>query len=156
MPSIALHNPQIPPNTGNVIRLSVNVGFDLHLIEPLGFAPTDAHLRRAQLDYGDWQSLQLHADLAGFLDFCGSRRVWAFSTKGKQPYHLQTYRADDVLLFGSETKGLPIDDPLLAHQAQLLYLPMRPNNRSLNLANSVAVAAYEVWRQLGFCGARCG
>ena len=153
MPSIAIHNPQIPPNTGNVIRLSVNSGFDLHLIKPLGFEPTDAHLRRAHLDYSDWQRVRVHEDIASFLNFCASRRVLGFSTKAKKPYHKQSYRADDMLLFGSETRGLPLEHELIRARVELLRLPMRPSSRSLNLANSIAVAVYEAWRQLDFVGA---
>ena len=153
MPSIAIHNPQIPPNTGNAIRLSVNSGFDLHLIKPLGFQPTDAHLRRAHLDYSDWQRVRVHEDIASFLDFCAGRRVLGFSTKAKKPYHKQSYRPDDVLLFGSETQGLPLAHELLSGRIELLRLPMRPSSRSLNLANSIAIAVYEAWRQLDFVGA---
>ena len=153
MPSIAIHNPQIAPNTGNVIRLSVNCGFDLHLIKPLGFEPTDARLRRAHLDYSDWQRVRVHEDIASFFAFCSSRRVLGFSTKARKHYHKQLYRADDVLLFGSETQGLPLEHELIDNQIELLRLPMRANSRSLNLANSIAVAAYEAWRQLDFVGA---
>ena len=153
MPSIALHNPQIAPNTGNIIRLSINTGFDLHLIKPLGFQPDDTKLRRAHLDYSDWQRVRIHEDLEAFLDFFKSRRILGFSTKARKLYHKHQYRSDDVLLFGSETRGLPLQDAGIQAQVELLHLPMQANSRSLNLANSVAVAVYESWRQLDFSGA---
>lgn len=151
---IVLYQPEIPPNTGNVIRLCANTGVTLHLIEPLGFAPDDAKLRRAGLDYGDWAQVHRHADLAAFYRAVQPPRVFAFSTRGKELFTTPAYQAGDALVFGPETRGLPQDflDSLPA--SQRLTLPMVAGNRSLNLSNSVAVAVFEAWRQQGFRGSK--
>jgi tRNA (cytidine/uridine-2'-O-)-methyltransferase len=150
---VILLSPQIPPNTGNIIRLCANTGAALHLVEPLGFEPDDARLRRAGLDYHEYAAVQRHADLTACLQCLGAPRLWAFSTRGRRLYSDVAYRPGDALLFGSETCGLPAEvlDGLPAEQ--VLRLPMRPGNRSLNLSNAVAVAVFEAWRQQGFAGA---
>lgn len=149
---VILLSPQIPPNTGNIIRLCANTGAALHLVEPLGFEPDDARLRRAGLDYHEYATVQRHADLASCLQSLAAPRLWAFSTCGRRLYSDVAYRPGDALLFGSETCGLPAEvlDRLPAEQ--VLRLPMRPGNRSLNLSNAVAVAVFEAWRQQGFDG----
>lgn len=151
---VVLYEPEIPPNTGNIIRLCANTGARLHLIEPLGFAPDDAKLRRAGLDYGDWSAVRRHANLAAFMDTIQPTRLYAFSTRGTQTYTDVAYGAEDALLFGPETRGLPqsVLDGLPAEQR--VTLPMMPGNRSVNLSNAVAVAVYEAWRQRGFVGRR--
>lgn len=149
---IVLVEPEIPPNTGNVIRLAANTGCELHLIEPLGFSMDDKLLRRAGLDYHEFASLQVHDDFAAFLAAVNPTRVFALSTRGRiSPYEVR-FAADDAVVFGSETRGLPQEllDSLPAQHC--LRLPMRPGNRSLNLSNAVAVVAYEAWRQMQFEG----
>ena len=149
---VILFQPEIPPNTGNVIRLCANSGCHLHLIEPLGFDMDDKRLRRAGLDYHEYATLKRHADLASCLESLGHPRLFAFTTKGSQPFHDVSFAEGDAFLFGPETRGLP--DEVLARvpDGQRLRLPMRPGNRSLNLSNAVAVVAFEAWRQLGFAG----
>ncbi len=150
---VILFRPEIPPNTGNVIRLCANTGVGLHLIRPLGFELDDTRLRRAGLDYHEYARVAVHDDLDACLDALEHPRVFAFSTRGRI-YHVDARFADgDALLFGCETAGLP--DAVLSAlpPEQRLRLPMRPDSRSLNLSNSVAVAVYEAWRQLGFPGA---
>lgn len=150
---VILFRPEIPPNTGNVIRLCANTGATLHLIRPLGFELDDARLRRAGLDYHEYAQLAVHDDLARCLEGIGQPRVFAFSTRGRVA-HVDAHFVDgDALLFGCETAGLPGDVLDAIPEAQRLRLPMRPNSRSLNLSNTVAVAVYEAWRQLGFDGA---
>ena len=147
---VVLYQPEIPPNTGNVIRLCANTGAELHLIEPLGFELDDAKLRRAGLDYHEFTRLRTHASLEAFLASVAPPRLFAFSTRGRTRYDLVRYAPGDALVFGPETRGLPqtlIED---LPEAQRLCLPMRPGNRSLNLSNAVAVTVYEAWRQLGF------
>lgn len=150
---VILHHPEIPPNTGNAIRLCANSGAALHLIRPLGFALDDAKLRRAGLDYREYADLAVHDSLADCLAALGAPRVFAFSTRGHRRYTDVRYGDGDALLFGCESHGLPdaVLDELPA--AQRLCLPMRPHNRSLNLSNAIAVAVYEAWRQLDFDGA---
>jgi tRNA (cytidine/uridine-2'-O-)-methyltransferase len=147
---IALYEPEIPPNTGNIIRLCANIGAQLHLIEPLGFKVDDAKLRRAGLDYHDWTSIIMHANYGAFVNAMQNRRIFACSTKGSVFYSDVQYQADDVLLFGPETRGLPADVRMSLPSEQVIKIPMVPNNRSLNLSNAAAVIAYEAWRQLGF------
>lgn len=149
---VALYQPEIPPNTGNVIRLCANAGATLHLIHPLGFELDDRRLRRAGLDYREFAPVREHCDLASLLEALPDARVLACTTRGAIPYHAIRYRRGDVLLFGPETRGLP--EPILARlpAAQRLRIPMRPRNRSLNLSNAVAVVAFEAWRQHGFAG----
>ena len=149
---VVLYQPEIPPNTGNIIRLCANTGAELHLIEPLGFALEDSKLRRAGLDYHEWAQLQVHASWTAFLTRVEPRRIFALSTRARQLYHQMNFQTDDCFVFGPETRGLPVEllESLLPNQR--LRLPMQPNNRSLNLSNSVAVVVYEAWRQLGFPG----
>jgi tRNA (cytidine/uridine-2'-O-)-methyltransferase len=149
---VALFEPEIPPNTGNVIRLCANTGARLHLIEPLGFALDDARLRRAGLDYHEWATLRVHASLDACLAAVAPRRLFAFTTRGARSFTDVAFASGDMLLFGPESRGLP-DAVLERIPADCrLRLPMRPGSRSLNLSNSVAVAVYEAWRQLGFAG----
>lgn len=150
---IVLHNPKIPPNTGNVIRLMANTGFQLHLIEPLGFDFEEKQLRRAGLDYHDISHVSRHADFKSFVDDIKPQRVFAITTKGKTRYTDAAFKTGDVLLFGSETSGLPDDVMAQVPEVDRLLIPMQPNNRSLNLSNSVAILAYEAWRQMDFNGA---
>jgi tRNA (cytidine/uridine-2'-O-)-methyltransferase len=149
---VVLHQPEIPPNTGNVIRLCANSGARLHLIGPLGFELDDARLRRAGLDYHEYANLSVHADLAAFMTSVDPTRVFALSTRGSMRHDEVSYADGDAVLFGSETRGLPQEvlDALPAQQR--IRLPMRPHNRSLNLSNAVAVVVYEAWRQQGFAG----
>ncbi len=151
---IVLFQPEIPGNTGNIIRLCANTGAALHLIRPLGFDLDDRKLRRAGLDYHEWADMQVHDTLAAFLAGVAPARVFAMTTKGSTPFHELAVQADDAFLFGPETRGLP--DAVLAGftPERRLRLPMRPDSRSLNLSNSAAVVAYEAWRQLGFAGGR--
>lgn len=150
--SIILYEPEIPPNTGNIIRLCANTGTDLHLVEPLGFDLDEKRLRRAGLDYREFVNVQTHASLDACLDSLGEVRLFALSTKNSRRYDAVRFREGDALLFGPETRGLPqaVLDSLPADQR--LRLPMRPGNRSLNLSNSAAVVVFEAWRQLGFAG----
>lgn len=150
---VILYRPEIPPNTGNAIRLCANTGASLHLIRPLGFKLDDARLRRAGLDYHEYARVAVHDDLAACLAALGQPRVFAFSTRGRVAHVDARYAAGDALLFGCETAGLPADLLEAIPPAQRLRLPMRPDSRSLNLSNTVAVAVYEAWRQLGFDGA---
>lgn len=153
---LILYEPEIPPNTGNVMRLAVNSGARLHLVEPLGFSLDDRLLRRAGLDYREWADVRVHASLETCLDALRQPRLFAVSTRGARCYTSVSYQAGDAFLFGPETRGLP--DAVLQRlpEGQRLYLPMRPGNRSLNLSNTVAILAFEAWRQQGFQGAqRC-
>jgi len=150
---VILFRPEIPPNTGNVIRLCANSGAALHLIRPLGFELDDARLRRAGLDYHEYARVAVHDDLAGCCEAIGAPRVFAFSTRGRVAHVDARFADGDALLFGCETAGLPDDVLDSIPAAHRLRLPMQPHSRSLNLSNSVAVAVYEAWRQLGFVGA---
>lgn len=147
---IVLYQPEIPPNTGNIIRLCANTGFALHLIEPLGFTLDDKRLRRAGLDYREWASLQRHASLEAFLQQVKPSHLYACSTKGTRSYAEAHYQAGDALLFGPETRGLPTELLASLDSEQVLRLPMQPHSRSLNLSNCVAIFVYEAWRQLDF------
>ena len=154
---VILHRPEIPPNTGNVIRLCANTGARLHLVRPLGFDLDDKQLRRAGLDYHEYAPMQVHDDLdaalAAITNANGTpARVFALSTRGKIRFDAPAYREGDAFLFGSETAGLPQDVLDAIPDAQRLRLPMRPGNRSLNLSNTVAVMVFEAWRQAGFDG----
>jgi tRNA (cytidine/uridine-2'-O-)-methyltransferase len=152
---IVLIEPEIPPNTGNVIRLAANTGCELHLVEPLGFSMDDKLLRRAGLDYHEYASTVRHASWLHWLSATQPppARVFAFSTHGSEPLHAQHFERGDWLLFGSESAGLPAALRAALSDAHIVRLPMRPGQRSLNLSNAVAVAVYEAWRQLGFAGA---
>ena len=149
---VLLYQPEIPPNTGNVIRLCANTGARLHLIEPLGFDLSEPKLRRAGLDYHDLANVVVHPDLDAAVAAWGDARVLAFTTHAPQRFTDVEYRDDDVLLFGPEPTGLP--DEVLAHPAisAQLRIPMLPQRRSLNLTSSASIAIYEAWRQAGFPG----
>ena len=150
---VVLFQPEIPPNTGNIIRLCANTGARLHLIEPLGFRMEDAQLRRAGLDYHEFAEVQVHASWPAFVETLRPERVFAMTTKARvSPFDVQ-FKAGDVLLFGPESRGLPADVLQSLPNEQWLRLPMREGSRSLNLSNAVAITVYEVWRQLGFEGA---
>ncbi|MFO1371540.1 MAG: tRNA (uridine(34)/cytosine(34)/5-carboxymethylaminomethyluridine(34)-2'-O)-methyltransferase TrmL [Candidatus Competibacteraceae bacterium] len=153
---VILFEPEIPPNTGNIIRLCANTGARLHLIHPLGFRLEDRQLRRAGLDYHEWAQVRDYSSLSDCLAALHPTRLFAFTTKGVHSYHTASYQPGDALLFGPETRGLP--EPVLAGIAptQRLRIPMRPEVRSLNLSNAVAIVIYEAWRQLGFIGTEAG
>ena len=154
MLDIVLYQPEIPPNTGNIIRLCANTGFRLHLIQPLGFDLDDKKLRRAGLDYLEFQNVQVHTDWATYLSKAQPKTVYALSTKGAVCYSAVTYQAGDALLFGPETRGLPENIRMEVGTANVLRLPMQPESRSLNLSNTVSIVTYEAWRQLDFNTAR--
>jgi len=149
---IALYEPRIAPNTGNIIRLIANNGCHLHLIEPLGFDLEEKKLRRAGLDYCDMEHVTRHKNYQEFLKVVSGKRIFACTTKGSRPHDQIEYQEGDVLLFGSETAGLP-DEVLgsIANESRL-RIPMVQNSRSLNLSNAVAIVSYEAWRQIGFKG----
>jgi len=148
---VILHQPEIPPNTGNVIRLCANTGARLHLVRPLGFSLDDRQLRRAGLDYHESARVKVHDDLASALAFIQPQRLFALSTRGMVRYDTIRYTRQDALIFGSETSGLPAAVWEQIPAQSRLTLPMRPGNRSLNLSNAVAVVVYECWRQVEFC-----
>ena len=149
---VVLYQPEIPPNTGNIIRLCANTGCVLHLVGPLGFRLDEPRLRRAGLDYHEWTTVREHASLDAFDAVHSPRRTFAFSVRGETRHCDASFRAGDALLFGPETSGLP--DAVLSRYPpeRRLRIPMRPASRSLNLSNAVAVACYEAWRQLSFDG----
>ena len=150
MLNIVLFEPEIPPNTGNIIRLCANTGCQLHLIKPLGFKLQDRLLRRAGLDYHEWASVIQHDDYGAFCENTDFNELYAFSTRGRRLYCDIEFQANDALLFGPETRGLPkslLNDLAENHVATL---PMKHHSRSLNLSNTVSIAVYEAWRQLGF------
>jgi len=151
--NIVLYQPEIPPNTGNIIRLCANTGCHLHLIEPLGFRLEDKQLRRAGLDYHEWADIRTWGSIDALLgDVPAGAAVYALTTKGRTPYHKAALKPGDYLLFGPETRGLP-DDFITAQAAEKrLRLPMLPHSRSLNLSNTVAIVVYEALRQNGFGG----
>jgi len=149
---VILHQPQIPPNTGNVIRLCANVGARLHLVAPLGFTLEDRQLRRAGLDYREYAPVRVHESLETALSAIAPARLFALSTRGTTAYDRPRYAAGDAFLFGNETAGLPEHVLRQAPPERRLRLPMRPRNRSLNLSNAVAVVVFEAWRQLGHPG----
>ncbi len=150
---VILYQPEIPPNTGNIIRLCANTGSRLHLVRPLGFEFDDRRLRRAGLDYREWAEVALHDDLDAALAALPGARLFALSTRGRTRHDAPRYRPGDAFLFGPESRGLPrvLLDAL--PPGRCLRLPMRPGNRSLNLSNAVAVTLFEAWRQLGYDGA---
>ena len=154
MIDIVLVHPEIPPNTGNVIRLAANTGARLHLVRPLGFSLEDKQLKRAGLDYHEYASVAVHASWDALAEAMKGQRMFAFATRAARLFTQVRYAAGDVLVFGREADGLPPEIlAQFAPQARL-RLPMRPGNRSLNLSNAVAVAVFEAWRQLGFAGGR--
>ena len=149
---VILHRPEIPPNTGNSIRLCANTGARLHLVRPLGFDMDDRQLRRAGLDYHEYARVQVHDSLADALASIAPPRLFALSSRGTVRYDTPRFATGDAFLFGCETAGLPDDVLAGLPDAQRLRLPMRPHNRSINLSNAVAVMVFEAWRQLGFIG----
>lgn len=149
---VVLFQPEIPGNTGNIIRLCANTGARLHLLRPLGFDLEDSKLRRAGLDYHEWADMRVHDSLEAFLAEVRPPRLFAFTTRGSRPYHDLAVAAGDAFLFGPETRGLPPEVLATFPPERRLRLPMRPQSRSLNLSNSVAVVVYEAWRQQGFAG----
>ncbi|MCH9694857.1 MAG: tRNA (cytidine(34)-2'-O)-methyltransferase [Gammaproteobacteria bacterium] len=150
--SVILYEPEIPPNTGNIIRLCANTGAQLHLIEPLGFELDEPRLKRAGLDYREFATVQTHESLQSCLTALGKPRVFALSTRSQTRHDAPAYLARDAFLFGPETRGLPQAVLESVPPEQRLRLPMQANSRSLNLSNSAAVVVYEAWRQLGFTG----
>jgi tRNA (cytidine/uridine-2'-O-)-methyltransferase len=149
---VVLYQPEIPPNTGNVIRLCANSGSTLHLIGPLGFDLGRKAVRRAGLDYEELTAVRQHADLAACLTALRSARVFSIETQGSITYSEAQFRAGDALLFGPETRGLPAAVLAAVPAERQLHIPMQPGNRSLNLSNAVALVVYEAWRQNGFAG----
>lgn len=147
---IVLFEPEIPPNTGNIMRLAANTGCRLHLIEPLGFGIDDKQLRRAGLDYRDWADTSVHPSYPEFIKSIKFNNLYAFTTKAQRLYTAPSFSVDDVLLFGPETRGLPAEILDSLGSDNKLRIPMADASRSLNLSNSVAIAVYEAWRQLGF------
>lgn len=150
---IALFEPEIPPNTGNIIRLCANAGAQLHLIEPLGFVLDDKRLRRAGLDYHEFSDVKIHADFSSFTSWAEQRRIFACTTKASQHHHQADYLDDDILLFGPESRGLPTEIIEAVPTQQRIRIPMQTNSRSLNLSNATAIILYEAWRQLGYTNA---
>jgi tRNA (cytidine/uridine-2'-O-)-methyltransferase len=150
---IVLYEPEIPANTGNIIRLCANTGAKLHLIEPLGFELEDKKLRRAGLDYHEWTDVQVYPALADFINSVRPERIFALSTKGTTLFSHAAFQSGDALLFGPESRGLPACVLNELGADRCLYLPMRAESRSLNLSNTVAVTLYEAWRQSGYAGA---
>jgi len=149
---IVLYEPEIPPNTGNIIRLCANTGCQLHLIEPLGFDLDDTKLRRAGLDYDEYVSVQTHKSLNEFLLSVPFTRLFGLSTHGARNFYDISFQKGDAFLFGPETRGLPVEVRDALGRDFVLRLPMRPDNRSLNLSNTAAIVVYEAWRQCGFDG----
>jgi len=156
MIAVVLVEPEIPPNTGNVIRLCANTGAELHLVQPLGFPLDDARMRRAGLDYHEYATMTVHADWAACRRALAGRRLWAVETGSQRMLYDVRFSPEDVLVFGCETSGLPASVLTDIGAGHHLSLPMRPDNRSLNLSNAVAVAVFEAWRQFGFASARTG
>lgn len=153
MLDIVLYEPEIPPNTGNIIRLAANTGCRLHLIEPLGFELDDKRLARAGLDYAEWQEVNTYRHWQDFLNRCQPGRLFALSTKGTRAHSDARFQAGDFLVFGPETRGLPAAIRASLPVEQVLRIPMQAHSRSMNLSNAVAVMVYEAWRQLGYPGA---
>lgn len=149
---VVLYQPEIPPNTGNIIRLCANTGSSLHLVGPLGFALDDRRLRRAGLDYHEFAEVMHYPALADFLERVAPQRLFALSTRGSRRHDRVAYRPGDAFLFGPETRGLPAEVLASVPEAHRLRLPMRPGQRSLNLSNAVAVTVFEAWRQQDFAG----
>lgn len=150
---IVLFEPEIPPNTGNIIRLCANTGAHLHLVKPLGFSMEDAQLKRAGLDYHEYATLQVHEDWRACKEVLAGKRLFALTTKGSTRYTDIKFIADDVFVFGPETRGLPEEIRAEFNASHRLRLPMLPDSRSLNLSNSVTALLYEAWRQNDFSGA---
>jgi tRNA (cytidine/uridine-2'-O-)-methyltransferase len=151
---IVLYQPEIPPNTGNIIRLCANTGMRLHLVKPLGFELSDKQCRRAGLDYHEWTQVQQHENWTEFLDRVQPARVFAASTKGEHAHTEANYLPGDAIVFGPETRGLPAEILEQLPAQHILRIPMMANSRSMNLSNSVSIIVYEAWRQHGFSGGR--
>lgn len=147
---VALYQPEIPPNTGNIIRLCANAGIELHLIHPLGFAPNDKQLQRAGLDYHEWTKINHYESYETFIKQINPLRFFACSTKGERLYDDPVYEAGDFFMFGPETRGLPQSILSSLPPENIIRIPMLPHSRSLNLSNAVAVVVYEAWRQFKF------
>ena len=147
---IVLFEPEIPPNTGNIMRLAANTGFQLHLIEPLGFELDDKQLRRAGLDYHEWADTSRYSSYQEFINTCKFNDLYAFSTKASKTYSEASFSPEDALLFGPETRGLPMEILESLDGDHKLRIPMTTTSRSLNLSNTVSIAVYEAWRQQGF------
>jgi tRNA (cytidine/uridine-2'-O-)-methyltransferase len=154
MVHVALFEPEIPPNTGNIIRLCANSGSHLHLVEPLGFELDDKKLRRAGLDYHEWADVKVHGSLALLLESVVYTNLYAISTRGTRCYSEVDFCRDDLLLFGPESRGLPNAVMKTLAPEQILRIPMCPDSRSMNLSNAAAIIVYEAWRQQHFDGAR--
>lgn len=148
--NIVLFEPEIPPNTGNIIRLAANTGCAIHIIEPTGFELDDKRLRRAGLDYGEWKDMKVHNNWASFINTETPERLFAISTKGTRFYQDIAFAENDFVVFGPETRGLPNEVLYDSHMTEQVRIPMTENSRSMNLSNSVAVIVYEAWRQQGF------
>ena len=151
--NIVLYEPEIPANTGNIIRLCANTGARLHLIKPLGFELEDKKLRRAGLDYHEWVDVKIHESLADFVEKINPERIFALTTKGTRIFSDVLFQDGDTFLFGPETRGLPASVLAALGADRLLYLPMKEESRSLNLSNTVSIMLYEAWRQQAFDGA---
>lgn len=150
--TVVLYQPEIPPNTGNIIRLCANTGCALHLVKPLGFPLDSAKMRRAGLDYREFAHLVVHENWQACVDALAGKRIFALTTKGSTRPDSVVFEAGDVFLFGAETRGLPADILASLPEHQKIRFPMLPNNRSMNLSNTVAVTVFEAWRQLGYAG----
>ena len=151
---VVLYQPEIPGNTGNIIRLCANTGVTLHLVQPLGFTMTDKQMKRAGLDYHEYATMQIHDNWEACAETLRDRRCFAMTTKGSTRYTDINFSEGDVFIFGPETRGLPPEMLALFSPEQRLRLPMQPKSRSLNLSNSVAVLVFEAWRQVAFVGGR--
>ena len=150
--NVVLFEPEIPPNTGNAIRLCANTGATLHLVKPLGFRLDDSSLKRSGLDYHDLANVKVHANLDACLEELAAARVFAVETGGRLCYCEVSYRAGDAFVFGPESRGLPPEVQDRIGRANSLYIPMRPKSRSINLSNAVAIVTFDAWRQLKFAG----
>lgn len=154
MINVVLFQPEIPPNTGNIVRLCANSGYQLHLIEPLGFDIEEKKVRRAGLDYHEFAAVKRYPNFQAYVDAHPDSRMFACTTKGKDYHHQVNYQPGDSLVFGPETRGLPDDVLALIGQQNWLRIPMQPDSRSMNLSNAVAVFVFESWRQLDFVGSK--
>jgi tRNA (cytidine/uridine-2'-O-)-methyltransferase len=154
MLNVVLYEPEIPPNTGNIIRLCANTGFNLHLVKPLGFELDDKRLRRAGLDYHEFADLKVHESLEDCLAELKPEKVWAMTTRGSVYPSEAVFTVGDVILLGPETRGLPVEVREAIPVDQWVKLPMTPDSRSLNLSNACAAVVYEAWRQLGYAGSK--
>jgi len=152
MLNVVLYEPEIPPNTGNIIRLCANTGAQLHLIEPLGFKMDDKALKRAGLDYHEFADVKIHKNFEAFIETCQPNRLFALTTKGQTGHDQAGFKAEDYLILGPESRGLPSEVLDAIGQPQWLRLPMKADSRSLNLSNTAAIIVYEAWRQMGFTG----